>query len=105
MGLIGAECRRPDSYISPGKCVCWNFTCLDTLAPSYVDIAATAAGSVAALAEERKITKNYHLSPSYFFTPLSNETMGAMGLKSHHFLKELGARIMKLIGDSHSYSY
>ena len=86
------------------KCVCWDFTCPDTLAPSHVDIAATAAGSVAALAEEHKINKYSHLSP-YSFTPLSIETMGAVDPKSRHFLKELGTRIMKRTGDPHSYSY
>uniref|UniRef100_A0A1X7UYU4 Uncharacterized protein n=1 Tax=Amphimedon queenslandica TaxID=400682 RepID=A0A1X7UYU4_AMPQE len=70
--------------------MCWDFTCPDTLAPSYVTIAATAGGSAAALAEEHKITKYSHLSPSYLFTPLSIETMGAVGPKSSRFLKELG---------------
>ena len=109
LGLVGAEGRRPDGVTlfpwKVGKCVCWDFTCPDTLAPSYVDIAATAAGSVAALAEERKINKYSHLSPSYFFTPLSIETMGAVGPKSRHFLKELGTRIVNRTGDPHSYNY
>uniref|UniRef100_A0A1X7V6L1 Uncharacterized protein n=1 Tax=Amphimedon queenslandica TaxID=400682 RepID=A0A1X7V6L1_AMPQE len=108
-GLIGAESRRPDGVTlvpwKVGKCMCWDFTCPDTLAPSYVTMAATAGGSAAALAEERKITKYSHLSPSYLFTPLSIETMGAVGPKSSRFLKELGRRIMLHSGDPHSYNY
>ena len=90
---------------SVGKCLCWDFTCPDTFAPSYVDIASTAAGSVAALAEDRKINKYSHLSPSYLFTPISIETMGAVGPKSLRFLKDLGTKIMRQSGDPHSYSY
>uniref|UniRef100_A0A1X7U4B2 Reverse transcriptase domain-containing protein n=1 Tax=Amphimedon queenslandica TaxID=400682 RepID=A0A1X7U4B2_AMPQE len=108
-GLIGAEGRRPDGVTlvpwEVGKYMCWDFTCPDTLALSYVVIAATAGGSAAALTEEHKITKYFHFSPSYLFTPLSIETMGAVGLKSRHFVKELGKRIMLHSGDPHSYNY
>ena len=68
-------------------------------------IASTAAGSVAALAEDRKINKYSHLSPSYLFTPISIETIGAVGPKSLRFLKDLGTKIMRQSGDPHSYSY
>ena len=40
-----------------GKCVVWNFTCPDTLAPSNRAVAVSAPGSVAAQAEMRKIAK------------------------------------------------
>uniref|UniRef100_A0A1X7UWM7 Reverse transcriptase domain-containing protein n=1 Tax=Amphimedon queenslandica TaxID=400682 RepID=A0A1X7UWM7_AMPQE len=58
-GLIGEEGRRPDGVTlvpwEVGKYMCWDFTCPDTLALSYVVIAATAGGSAAALTEEHKI--------------------------------------------------
>ena len=79
-GLIGAECKRPNGVTMVPWIVenslCWDFTCPDTFAPSYVDNASTAAGSVA---EDHKINKYSHLSSSYLFTRIFIETMGVVG--------------------------
>ena len=72
-------------------------TCCLVYEALYTDIAATAAGTVAALAEERKITN----SPISLFHS-SFKTMGAMHPKARLYL---GARIMTHTGDPHSYSY
>ena len=40
-----------------GRCAVWDFTCPDTLAPSYRSAAASDPGAVAALAESRKMSK------------------------------------------------
>uniref|UniRef100_A0A1X7UT38 Uncharacterized protein n=1 Tax=Amphimedon queenslandica TaxID=400682 RepID=A0A1X7UT38_AMPQE len=59
--LTAVEGRRPDGVTlvswKSAKCDCWDFTCHDTLAPSYVYVPDTAAGSMATVAKELKVSK------------------------------------------------
>ena len=62
LGVSRVDGKRPDGMsLFPwknGKCLLWDFTCSDTLAPSYVDGSANKAGKAAKEGEDRKI-KHY----------------------------------------------
>jgi len=54
--------KRPDGVTlvpwARGRCLLWDFTCPDTMAPSYINKSSLAAGSAASEAEARK-SENY----------------------------------------------
>ena len=60
-GIYRCDGKRPDGVTlvpwERGKLLVWDATCTDTFAPSYTSNAASEAGAVAALAEERKKAK------------------------------------------------
>ena len=70
-GLEQADGKRPDWVTvvlwRRGKHLLWDTTSPDTFAPSYLQSATSAAGAVAALAENRKNAKyrclNLHIHP------------------------------------------
>ncbi len=76
-----------------------------TFAPSYDSQATTAAGEVAAHAEERKILKYRGLPVTHSFVQVAIETTGVIGVRSLQFLKELGRRVHRQTGDPNSTSY
>ena len=107
-GLLRSDGKRPDGMtLTPwcaGRPLVWDATCPDTLATSYRVQATSGAGKVAELAEERKEQK-YLLGPTYFFTPVAIETLGAIGPRSRVFLRELGRRVRNESGDSNATSH
>ena len=58
--------------------------------PSHICQTTTAAGEVAAHAEERKCSKYSGLPFTHDFIPVAIETSGVMQPQSLHFLRELG---------------
>ena len=89
-----------------GKCVVWDFTCPDTLAPSYRAVAVSAPGSVAAQAEMRKIAKYSLLNSTlYSFMPVAIESLGTFGARSLKFIRDLGRRIVLQSGDPLATTY
>ena len=78
----------------------WDFTCVDTLAPSHLNTAVSAAGAVAAEAEEHKRQKYTSLSGTYYFVPIAVETLGAVGEEAAMFLNELSHRITRVTKDA-----
>ena len=95
--------RRPDGLSlipwSNGKCLAWDFTCPDTLAPSHLNSAVTGPGIVANEAEVKKRCKYACLSPIYNFVPVAVETLGGLGEEACHFMQELGRRITSVTGE------
>ena len=77
----------------------------DTFAPSYTKEAFSKVGSVAAMVEEKKLTKYSHVEQSYCFTPVAVETSSVLGPKSLAFLKELGYHIKQVTGEEKSFAY
>ena len=71
--------RRPDGLSltpwSGGKCLAWDFTCPDTLAPSHLNAAVTGPGVVASEAEMQKRSKYGCLTHAYHFVPVAVETL------------------------------
>ena len=108
-GICRSDGKRPDGVtIVPwktGKNLVWDATCPDTFAPSYLAIAATEAGNVAAAAESRKKNKYSNLDRSYSFVPVAIETTGVFGPDTTSFLNELGQRFRQVTGDDNSHRY
>ena len=107
-GIYWCDGKRPDGITlvpwERGKLLVWDATCTDTFAPSYTSNAASEAGAVAALAEERKKAKYQHLDASHTFIPVTVETTGVFGALTRAFLKDLSHRIVRATGEERSYS-
>ena len=103
VGLLRSDGKRPDGVtIVPwtcGKLLVWDATCPDTFAPSYASHAAIGAGEVAAQAEARKSSKYAGLPVTHSFVPVAIETLGAIGPHSLVFLRELGRRVRRQMGN------
>jgi len=61
------------------NCLVQDATCPTCFAPLYLSSAASEAGAIAALTEERKKTKYAQLNPALTFTPMAIETSGFFG--------------------------
>jgi len=95
--------RRPDGLSlmpwSNGRCLAWDFTCPDTLAPSHLNTAITGQGAVANEAEAKKRSKYACLSPAFDFIPIAVETLGPLGDEASNFMHQLGRRITSVTGE------
>ena len=73
-GLLRSDDKRPDGItLEPwlsGRPLVWDATCTDMFAVTYRDQVTTAAGCVAAHAEEKKCEKYFRLVPKYYFQPV-----------------------------------
>ena len=100
-GIYHSDGKRPDGItIVPwerGKLLVWDVTCSDTFAGSYAAAASREPGAVAALAEDRKVSKYVHLDSLHLFIPIAFEATGVIGPLTRDFLKELGRRAGKEI--------
>ena len=100
---------RPDGITlvpwARGKCLVWDATCSDILAPSYLPHSSIQAGAVADLAEERKCRKYIDFLQRFCFSPVAFETLGVVGSESLQFLKDLGRHIHRATDDPKSYIY
>ena len=94
VGLSRADGKRPDGVTnvpwSRGMAICWDFSCVDTLAPSRVNKMITRA---ACQQEERKQLTYKYMSTCHLFTPVVIETLGQWGSTSLRFLKQVGRRM------------
>ena len=102
-GLCLSDDKRPDGLTlfpwSHGKSLVWDFTCVHRLAASYSR--ATAPGStVAAIAEDKKLTKYQDLAREYIVQPVAVETLGGLGPSTFVFLSDLGRRISVISGNT-----
>lgn len=108
-GLLRTDGKRPDGVSiipwSAGRCVVWDFTCPDTLAPSHINHTSLAAGSAAEKAESNKRIKYADLIPSYEFAPFAVETLGSWGPDALALSSKLGARLAALTGEIRSTSF
>jgi hypothetical protein len=108
-GLLRSDSKRPDGATlvpwSCGRCLLWDATCPDTLAPSYIQRSAVEASSAAALAESKKLSKYATLSIAHEFVPVAIETLGSWGSLGLAFVSEVGRRISAVSGDPRSTSF
>ena len=82
-GLCRRDGKRPDGLTlfpwARGKCLVWDYTCRDTLAPSHVMKTSKEAGAAAVEAEKIKLDHYQELATSYIVMPVAMETLGSGG--------------------------
>ena len=104
--MIRDDGKRPDgATLVPwkrGRCLVWDFTCVNTIARSHLGLSTSQAGSLSVVAEEKKKKKYVSLSDSYLFTPIAVETLGPWGPEAISFVSELGRRLSAVTGDPRS---
>jgi len=103
-GLFRLDGKRPDGITqipwATGKCLAWDVTVTDTLAPSYASISSISAGAAAERAAENKVAKYSEISSTHEFVPLAFETLGPINASAKAFLFALGKRLESVSGDS-----
>ena len=108
-GLSRADGKRPDGATqipwAAGKCMAWDVTVTDTLAPSYVSLSATSACNAAERAASNKVAKYAGLSPTHDFVPIAIETLGGFNASGLTFLTALGRRLIQTSGDPRESSF
>ena len=109
-GLLRTDGKRPDGLTlvpwTRGRCLIWDATCPDTVAPSYVARSAAEAGSAAAMSETKKISKYLALSDKHEFVPVAIETLGTWGELALAFVNEVGRRVTdRVTGESRSTAF
>ena len=108
-GVSRKDGKRPDGMTQfpwkGGKCLLWDFSCGDTLAPTYVKKSAGGAGHVATEAEKRKFEHYDHLEKDFVFVPVCVETMGTFGSESQKLIKEIGRNLKAVSGEKRSTAF
>ena len=104
--LCRVDGKRPDGLsVLPwanGRCLGWDFTCLDTLAGSHLNRAVLSPSAVTNDAEHHKTMKYHPMASSYRFTPIAVETLGALGNEASIFFSDLGRRIASVTAEPRS---
>ena len=85
---------------SSGKCLTWDVTVPDTLAPSYANLSSVSAGSVAERAASLKAAKYSNLLPTYDFVAVAIESLGVINTDGQTFLRALGKRLSAVSGET-----
>ena len=102
-GLTKTDGKRPDGStlvpLSAGKCVTWDVTIADTMAPSYAAISSVSTGLVAEQSSARKLSKYSELAINHIFVPIAMESFGPMCAEALTFLSELERRMSAVTGD------
>ena len=101
--LTKTDDKRPDGStlvpLSAGKCVIWDVTIADIMAPSYAPISSVSAGLVAEQLSARKLAKYSELAISHIFVSIALESFGPICAEALTFLSELGCRISVVTED------
>ena len=108
-GLLRSDNKRPDGLSlvpwSAGRCLVWDATIPDTLAPSHLQSTSQSAGTAAARAAASKMAKYSEICNNYYFVPLAIETLGSFCQEGRRFVADLGRRLTASTGDVRSGSY
>lgn len=101
--------KRPDGMTlipwKQGRPAVWDFTCIDTLAPSHILSSTKNAGSAALTGEGNKIKKYQNLQNNFLFYPVAIETFGVWGNFALKFIKDIGRKISNINKDPRSTAF
>ena len=105
-GLSRKDGKRPDGMTlfpyKEGKSLVWDFTCIDTMANSYLKETSKQAGAAAEKAEKSKLSKYEEICKDYYMVPIAIETLGAIGHEGSCLIKAIGKKIQDLTGEKRS---
>ena len=108
-GLTRSDGKCPDGAtpipLASGKCLTWDVTVTDTLAPSYVSLSATSACNAAERAASNKVAKYVGLAATHEFVPIAIETMGPINASGQAFLNSIGKRLSQVTDDPRETSF
>ena len=108
-GLLLSDGKRPDGATqipwSSGKCLTWDVTVTDTLAPSYVTLSATSACNAAERAASNKVAKYACLAATHEFVPVAIETLGPINASGRALLTTIGRRLSQVTDDPRETSF
>jgi len=109
VGCSRTDGRKPDGLTlipwKQGKPLCWDFTCRDTFAPTYLKASAARPGHAAALAELDKHRLYEDLEERYLFVAVAVETTGVFGEEGLKLIKKIGQKIRDITGEPRSTNY
>jgi hypothetical protein len=98
--------KRPDGLTlipwKEGRCLVWDATCVDTLAPSHVNSTAITPGAAATEAEHKKTAKYLCLQNRFIFIPMGFETFGPWGTEAKELVCSIGRKLKEKTGDLRS---
>jgi len=109
VGCARDDGKRPDGMTlvpwSAGKCLLWDFTCVDTFAASYINETSIQLSAAANLAERKKTLRYRDLEENYIFVPVGIETAGSWGKHARSLIRTIGRRIASATEEPKSTSY
>jgi hypothetical protein len=102
-GLSPGDEKRPDGCTlipwAGGRCLAWDVTVPDTLAPSHLLASSLTAGAAAESSDRLKQLKYAHLARSHLLTVVAIETLGSFNREGALLISSLGRRLSIASGD------
>ena len=95
--------KRPDGLTlipwQNGRCLTWDATVVDSLAPSYLSSTSSLPGSAAEAEAVRKRSKYAAITLTHIFVQVAVETLGPINAEGPRFLYQIGDRLSAVTGD------